>query len=195
MKSKIYKKIRQLLILILLFTFLNSCKTHKTNKIEKIKNIGNKTEEIANSEKNKNSLILNTLTEKTGVVLDGSENILLYKTISEWMGTPHKLGGYNKTGIDCSAFVIEVFAQVYGYNLNRSSYEMLNNVDTINKQNLKEGDLIFFKTYKNRVSHVGIYLKNNKFVHASSSKGVIISDLNEEYWLINYYLAGRVKKQ
>lgn len=129
----------------------------------------------------------------TGIEIDSDANIQLYDMLIQWLGVPHRLGGTDKNGIDCSALVKHIFSEVYNYDLNRSSYEMLRDVKTIRKQQLKEGDLVFFTTVRNRVSHVGIYLKDNKFVHASSSRGVIISSMEETYWQRTFHSAGRVK--
>jgi len=178
---------------IFLFLFI-SCKYHHGNNTKKKEHIKNSTKKNVDSKTSveKENLNLSELSLKTGISMTGNENVLLYQTISEWLGTPYKYGGKDKNGIDCSGFVIIVYTKVYNYNLNNSSFKMLNDTKAIEKSNLQEGDLVFFKTYKDEVSHVGIYLKDNKFVHASSSKGVLISDLNEDYWLKTYYIAGRV---
>lgn len=123
------------------------------------------------------------------------DNESLYKAINYWLGTPHKNGGCNKSGIDCSCLVRSIYKEVYGIDLYRSSIDIQKNVFFINKSELKEGDILFFKTTSaNRVTHVGIYLKNNEFVHTSSSKGVMISNLNEAYYQRTFFKAGRHQK-
>ncbi len=123
------------------------------------------------------------------------DNEALYKAINHWLGTPHKTGGCDKSGIDCSCLVMNIYKEVYGIELYRSSMDIMKNVYFINKSDLKEGDILFFKTTSaNRVTHVGIYLKNNEFVHTSSSRGVIISNLNEAYYQRTFYKAGRHQK-
>jgi lipoprotein Spr len=102
------------------------------------------------------------------------------------------MGGSTKEGIDCSAFVNTLMLSVYAINLPRTSKEQYEAAVKINDDELSEGDLVFFNT-KGGISHVGIYLANNKFVHASTSGGVMISDLNEAYWKARYKGAGRVR--
>ncbi|MFN5423290.1 MAG: C40 family peptidase, partial [bacterium] len=82
-------------------------------------------------------------------------------------------------------------SETFGIKLPRTSQEQANQCIEISKDQLKEGDLVFFKTGRG-ISHVGLYLSNNKFVHASTSAGVVISDLNELYWDKRFVKAGRV---
>lgn len=120
----------------------------------------------------------------------------LYKEVESWLGTPYKYGGQSKSGTDCSGLVVEVYKKVYGKKLYRSSYEIYEkNCKHIKKKDLKEGDLVFFITSKKgkRINHVGIYLKDNKFVHSSTKKGVIITDLSEDYYVKHFVGAGRVE--
>ena len=131
--------------------------------------------------------------EVMGFRLTSKDNVQLYRSAAQWIGTPHKYGGCSKTGIDCSCFVLTVFKEVYGIDLPRSSSEMAKVTSKVDKERLKEGDLLFFKTTQNRISHVGIYLKDNKFVHTSNSKGVTVSDLDETYWKRTFFVAGRHK--
>ena len=123
------------------------------------------------------------------------KNPLLYRTIGEWMGTPYKYGGHSKQGTDCSGFVMEVYKTVYHKDLERNSAKMFQkNCKEISKGSLREGDLVFFKTGKSsRISHVGLYLESGRFVHASSSRGVIVSNLAERYYEKHDYASGRVK--
>ncbi len=131
--------------------------------------------------------------KKLGVNLSGKENKKLIKTIAEWKGTPYKYGGTSKSGTDCSGFVSSVYKTVYGKKLHRSSRDMYQyDVNKISKKNLKCGDLLFFKTSGKKVSHVGIYIADNKFIHAAS-KGVVVNDLDETYYKKTYYKSGRVK--
>ncbi|HEY8387130.1 MAG TPA: NlpC/P60 family protein [Parasegetibacter sp.] len=113
--------------------------------------------------------------------------------LEEWYGIPYKYGGETKKGIDCSAFVVTYMSVLYGLSLPRTSREQFERSKHITKPYLTEGDLVFFRTRKGRqISHVGIYLKNDKFVHASSSEGVTISSLTDSYWKSRYAGAGRV---
>jgi lipoprotein Spr len=118
------------------------------------------------------------------------QNIPLYQTIDDWYGTRYKLGGNSKDGIDCSAFVQTIFVSVFGVTLPRTAREQYKATRRISRTELQEGDLLFFNT-TGGVSHVGIYLQNNKFVHASVS-GVTISDMFEPYYVKHFVSAGRV---
>jgi cell wall-associated NlpC family hydrolase len=118
------------------------------------------------------------------------QNIPLYQTIDDWYGTPYKYGGSSRYGIDCSAFVQAVFLSAFGTTLPRTAREQYNATHHISRTQLQEGDLLFFNT-QGGISHVGIYLQNNKFVHASVS-GVAISDMFEPYYVRHFVAAGRV---
>ncbi|HLO36882.1 MAG TPA: NlpC/P60 family protein [Lacibacter sp.] len=119
------------------------------------------------------------------------QNKPLYELIDNWWGTPYRLGGTTQKGIDCSAFVQTLMVGVFAMQLPRTAREQKEASSPIPMDDLKEGDLIFFNT-RGGVSHVGVYLHNNKFVHASTSGGVMISDLNETYWSRRLLGAGRV---
>jgi len=120
------------------------------------------------------------------------QNIQLYQNIDDWYGTRYKLGGTTKNGIDCSAFVQTIFLSAFGVALPRMARDQYNMTRRISRTELKEGDLLFFNT-RGGVSHVGIYLQNNRFVHASVS-GVMISDMFEPYYVRHFIAAGRVTK-
>ena len=120
-----------------------------------------------------------------GIVPNAVTNLSLYNFIDEWYGVRYRLGGNDKTGIDCSAFVQKLYENVFCTNMLRTAIEQFKTCEkSKSRDSLKEGDLVFFKTKgkKKPVTHVGIYLKNDFFVHASSSQGVTISSLNENYW-------------
>ena len=118
-----------------------------------------------------------------------------YSTINEWIGTPYRYSGDSKKGIDCSGFVGMVYKTVFDVNLAQSSADMYNtDVKPKSKSNLQTGDLVFFCIRKKRVSHVGVYIGDNKFAHASVQQGVIISDLDEPYYKKYFYKAGTVKE-
>jgi cell wall-associated NlpC family hydrolase len=115
----------------------------------------------------------------------------LYRFVCDWYGTPYKYGGCDRKGTDCSCFTNVLYSSVYQKKLPRTAGEMYKDCDRINS--VKEGDLVFFKTNGKDVSHVGVFLRNNKFVHASTSKGVIINDLNDAYYKKSFYAYGRLK--
>ncbi|MDR0970797.1 MAG: C40 family peptidase [Bacteroidales bacterium] len=114
---------------------------------------------------------------------------------SSWLGVPHKLGGNTKKGVDCSGFVIEVYKEIYGISLPRTASDMANMVDKIkDRKDLKQGDLVFFKGNKSKINHVGIFLEENSFIHTSTSKGVMISSMDDIYWSKHYLFGGRHPK-
>lgn len=119
-------------------------------------------------------------------------NTKMLEFIDSWYGTPYRLGGATKKGIDCSAFSQFLFASVYGLSIPRTAKEQYNLTNRISRTQLKEGDLIFFNT-RGGISHVGVYLQNNKFVHASTSGGVMISDIFDDYWARKFIGVGRLK--
>lgn len=133
----------------------------------------------------KYAVLLNTPAEEV-------KNTKMFEFIDDWYGTPYRLGGTTKKGVDCSAFTQFLFASVYGLSIPRTAREQYNLTNRISRTALKEGDLIFFNS-GGGVSHVGVYLQNNKFVHASTSGGVMISNIFEEYWARKFVGVGRLK--
>jgi lipoprotein Spr len=118
-------------------------------------------------------------------------NLALLQQIDHWWGTRYCMGGTGENCIDCSAFTQTMLRNVYGVDIPRTAKEQYDFSTHIDDTELKEGDLVFFRTGK-YISHVGMYIANYKFVHASSSGGVTISDLNDSYWSKKYAGAGRV---
>ena len=119
------------------------------------------------------------------------KNMNLLRLIEDWYGTRYIYGGTTKRGIDCSALMQVFFASLYGIALPRTAKMQHDFSRTISRTELKEGDLLFFNT-TGGVSHVGMYLTNNKFVHASSSNGVTVSDMFEPYYANRLIGVGRV---
>ena len=167
--------------------------------------IGIGSENISNSNSN-NEMMPSNLSEleqanwlqlkysiKMDVAVESINNIPLLKKIDEWYGTPYYYGGSTKNGVDCSYFTLDVMQGVYNIGLKRTAAEQYEQTSRINWEDLKEGDLIFFKTEgPNRISHVGIYLSNNKFVHSSVRNGVTISDLSDPYYQRTLFSMGRL---
>lgn len=102
----------------------------------------------------------------------------LYKFITDWTGVKYRFGGLDKSGIDCSGFAFLLEKEIYGVTLPRISRDQASVVKNKNINNLKEGDLVFFSFGGSNVDHVGVYLNNGFFVHASTNRGVIVDDLN-----------------
>jgi lipoprotein Spr len=160
--------------------------THGTAKAE-IAGHSNDVVESATALQLKYAVLLNTEVE---AVL----NDALFTAIDEWYGTPYVLGGSTKDGIDCSAFVQAVYAKLFQIPMPRTAREQYKAARHISRTELKQGDLVFFNTRGSGISHVGIYLQNNKFVHAATSGGVMISDLFEEYWVKHFAGVGRYER-
>ena len=121
-------------------------------------------------------------------------NPRLYQSISEWMGTPYKYTGSSKKGVDCSGLVCKLYRDCYDKVMDGCASDIFKRSEQIRRSDLREGDLVFFKIKKNRVSHVGIYLGQNRFVHASSKSGVIVSKLDDPYYNRYFYKGGRLKE-
>lgn len=118
-------------------------------------------------------------------------NLTMFHFIEEWWRTGYRYGGSSKKGIDCSALTGLLLSTVYGVVLPRTAREQFSRSSKISREEIKEGDLVFFNT-RGGVSHVGVYLANDYFVHASVSSGVTISNLNDSYYSRKYIGAGRV---
>jgi cell wall-associated NlpC family hydrolase len=138
-----------------------------------------------------------TLQFKYAILLDASveemNNERLLAFMDEWYGVKYHFGGTAKDGIDCSAFVSTLMSNVYNVNnLPRMSKDQYEACKKIKRDDLQEGDLVFFHTYGKRktVTHVGVYLRNNKFVHASVS-GVMISSMEDGYYASHFVGAAR----
>ncbi len=118
-------------------------------------------------------------------------NLNLYHLIEDWWGAPYRMGGMSKRGVDCSAFVQTLMLGAFAVQLPRTAREQYRASSWVAANHLQEGDLVFFNT-RGGVSHVGVYLHNNRFVHASTSSGVMISSLNDSYWSRKFIGGGRV---
>jgi lipoprotein Spr len=126
--------------------------------------------------------VLRSYSGKTG--LEGTVKEKMFMEIIKYLNTPYKYGGNSKLGIDCSAFTQTIFSNVFSFQLPRSARQQFMEGLPINqRENLQFGDLVFFNTRRRiKPGHVGIYLGENLFAHASSSKGVIVSSLDHEYY-------------
>lgn len=116
----------------------------------------------------------------------------LQSFITDWEGTPHVMGGNTQKGVDCSGLVIQCYLQVYQIEfVGRRAEDLFSESKPIKRQELREGDLVFFKISGRRINHVGIYLTDGDFVHTSSSRGVMVSNLSEAYWNKRFFMGGR----
>lgn len=168
----------------------------ETNKMEQDKQklinsfLAEKAVALANAKNSiKNSEIAKAIKHNTTI-----DNILT--EAQTYIGTPYRYGGMTRNGIDCSAFVLSVFGAAAGLSLPRVAASQSEEGEKIDKENLQKGDLIFF-SHGRRISHVGIVesVDENgeiKFIHAATSKGVMISSLNDSYWGPKYRFGKRI---
>lgn len=137
----------------------------------------------------------NVATTRTSSSIDSHDSSTvqskILKQYEEWRGTPYKSGGLSKHGIDCSGFTYVTFRSKLGCTLPRTTRLQAKTGKKVSRYNLHAGDLVFFKTGL-FVRHVGIYLGDSKFLHASTSKGVVISSLRETYWKKHFWTARRI---
>ncbi|MEQ4675478.1 bifunctional murein DD-endopeptidase/murein LD-carboxypeptidase [Providencia vermicola] len=110
---------------------------------------------------------------------------------ANWKGVAYRLGGTTKSGIDCSSFVQRTFFEQFGVELPRTTSEQESSGKSVKRNNLKVGDIVLFKTGRT-MKHVGIYIGDEKFVHASTSSGVIVSEMSNSYWSKRYYASRRI---
>ena len=162
--------------LLLLALALSSCGSSKQLALQK-----SKTEQLS---------------RKLGFTVHRKDDLPLLEEVSRWLGTPYRYGGTNSTGSYCSGFVGAVYKNVYHKSLQRTVVNIYNkDCQRVGKGRLKPGDLVFFnfsKRKKRTLNHVGIYLKNGYFAHASTSKGVMVNHLSENYYKKGWRKSGRV---
>lgn len=132
------------------------------------------------------------LAKKLGISDKEVKNNKLYSFINDWYGVPYKFGGCQKNGVDCSCFVSILNEEVYNKSLPRTADEMFKKSKKISLNEAKSGDLVFFKINGNTVSHVGVVLIKNNFAHSSTSKGVIVNNIDEAYYKKYFFCAGRI---
>ncbi len=139
--------------------------------------------------------LYNSLESQLGCPISREDNISLLHEVASWLGVTYKYAGSDRNGTDCSGLVYNIYNNIYGIKLDRTSqgqYE--HNCKKISLNKIRQGDLVFFAINSTHmINHVGLYIKNGKFVHASTQKGVILSDLEEPYYKKYFYSVGRVK--
>ena len=131
---------------------------------------------------------------RLGMDIDMDDNHALYVESAQWLGVPYRSGGTTQRGVDCSGLTSAIYKKVYRKSLERNSDDQRRkDCRKVKKGKLREGDLVFFHNgrKKKTATHVGIYLKDRKFIHSSSRQGVIISTLDEAYWQKHWLSGGR----
>lgn len=173
---------KQAFFFILLVVLLSSCKTRQQSNLYNPKEVAQ-------------------LSDKLGISLsnidkDDDYNMPLYAETSLWLGTPYRYGGLSKRGLDCSGFTYLVYRKVYNMDIPRSTSDLSDmRMKKVSKKSLKAGDLVFFATTgnKKKISHVGIYLKDGFFIHASTSRGVVVDHLDSGYYSRSWKRGGRIR--
>ncbi len=175
-------------------TKLNNSK----NKVQKKEDIlsksdmttSKKAKYLTRAEKERYAALLNINPDSLG-------NEKLYATITKWMDTPYQWGGESQNGIDCSSLTQQIYYEVYGKKIPRTSLQQFyfdTRAHFKSQKYLKEGDLVFFRLrYQDQiVSHVGIYLQNGRFLGSNAPRGVEITDLDTHYWQDKYVASARL---
>lgn len=147
--------------------------------------------QTTNKVKEQDNLAKEYFSQIMGVAVNATTSTKLYQFVYDWLGTPYRLGGDSKKGIDCSKFSLTLYENVFNTTIGYNSRNQFANVTPVAKKDLQPGDLVFFNIRSKSITHVGVYLGDNKFAHASSSKGVMVSNLDEPYWKRYYYNGGR----
>ena len=133
---------------------------------------------------------------KLGVDIAKDDNHVLFVETSKWVGVPYRSGGKSRRGVDCSGLTLCIYQNTYGVKLSPNSQMQLDRdvKHAVRKSKLRAGDLVFFseRRSRRRISHVGIYLKEGKFIHASTSRGVRVDLLDDAYWKRRWITGGRV---
>jgi probable lipoprotein NlpC len=138
--------------------------------------------------------IIHKYSQLLNVPKDSIKNIKLYTLIEQYSATPYKYGGNDPSGVDCSGFSSVIEKQVYGLTIPRSTGEQAKAIQSKNISDLKEGDLVFLKLGGTAINHVGVYLQNGFFVHATSNLGIVLDNLSDPDTQQRFVSAGSVTK-
>jgi lipoprotein Spr len=125
------------------------------------------------------------------IQIDSCSNIELYRRVYHYLGTPYRSRS-RKGGFDCSGFTRTIYKEVYARCLRGGSADIFPKTRMLAKEELMEGDMVFFKIRKGRISHVGVYLGNGKFAHAATKGGVRIDSLEDPYYKRSFFHGGRI---
>jgi cell wall-associated NlpC family hydrolase len=157
---------------------------------------------IGSCHSSKDTAQTNTGSEASNAVMDKYATLIgvpekdlnkkLIHFVDSWYGAPYKWGGAEKTGVDCSHLVCRVYKDVYNKKVTGTAVDLQKMSSSVKESKLKEGDLVFFKIESEKISHVGLYIANNRFVHASVKKGVMINSLEDKYYKKYFYSGGRL---
>jgi lipoprotein Spr len=172
---------KALILLVLFFSVITAIAQTKTTPEQK----------TAVVQDDDDNLAKDYFSQIMGVALSATSNLKLFHFVYDWIGTPYRFGGSTKKGIDCSAFTKTLYSEVFKIDIERNSRDIFSMVNPVKRENLQEGDLVFFKIHSRRISHVGIYLGDNKFAHASN-RGVAINSLDDDYYKKYFYRGGRM---
>jgi len=158
----------------------------------------NKGQQVLAAIANTNDVIKRSAIENAIKHSNTIDNIL--SEAESYLGTPYRYGGTSRSGIDCSAFVLSVFGAAAGMDLPRVAAQQSQEGDSVERTELQKGDLVFFSHRGSRISHVGIVEEVTaegevKFIHAATSKGVMVSSLADNYWGPKFRFAKRVVRE
>ena len=135
----------------------------------------------------KTNRVISNLDDQIMVIANLSEHQ------QEWQGTRYRIGGNSKSGVDCSGFMQITFRDLFGIDLPRMTVDQAKEGTKISKSELRTGDLVFFNTGRGpNGKHVGVYVKNGQFLHASTKGGVIYADMDSPYWTKTFWQARRL---
>lgn len=133
------------------------------------------------------------LSTRLGITINDPTHLDLYREVADWLGTRYRRGGMSRKAVDCSGFTNLIYKNVFGEQLDRVSTVIAKNLKiSVSKEDLVPGDMVFFSTFNRKyINHVGIYIGEGKFIHASIKKGVIVSRLDEGYYSKAWRKGGR----
>lgn len=187
-----YRFLRSFCLLVIITCLLHSCKHKEKEGTKKpVAKVSAKPTSIPESKKTPGSP--GSLEQKLGLTKKQIRDNKLYAFVEDWYGTPYKYGGCQKSGVDCSCFTNVLYETVYGKKIARSAADMFLSCEQVTLEEVKQGDLMFFKIGGNKISHVGVFLKGKLFVHSSTSLGVSINSVDEAYYKKYFFCAGKVK--